>query len=110
MVTLMLLTIIGLNLWQLINIHLTRKHPASIRQVNLENKNMLKVKKAGDHDWVLAEIENTTILPGMLMLKLKESGPANQTLSLLVANDAVSTDEFRQICAWANQCKSATNQ
>lgn len=53
------------------------------------------------------EIESTVIWSWILMLKLKELSPDARSLKLLIAVDAVSKEEFRQISVWANQMMPA---
>lgn len=110
LITILLLAIIVLSLLRQTRLHSTREHPGSIRQIKLGNKNWLKVKKTGSPDWISTEVESMTLWPRILMLKLKEISPTARTLNLLVMDDAVSREEFRQICAWANQVKFGEGQ
>lgn len=102
-----LLFIIVMNLVRQARLHLFRLHPGSITQINLSERGQINIKKAGSSDWMPTEIESTVIWSWILMLKLKELSPDARSLKLLIAVDAVSKEEFRQISVWANQMMPA---
>ncbi len=99
---LLLLTII-ISLVDQARRHLTGAHKDSLVQLKLTGENVIKVRKAGNPDWLVAEITSSVIWPWILILKLKELSPQARKLKLLITRDAVSEEEFRQISQWISQ-------
>lgn len=82
--------------------YLLRTHKESLVQLKLADNGVIKVRKAGNPDWLATEVTSSVIWPWILMLKLKELSPQARNLKLLITRDTVSHSEFRQISQWIN--------
>ncbi len=100
--TLLLLAILA-SLADQVRRYLLRTHKDSLVQLKLADNEVIKVRTFDNADWLATEMTSSVVWPWILMLKLKELGPQARNFKLLIARDAVSREEFRQISLWVNQ-------
>jgi hypothetical protein len=109
-IVMVLVSIIVLNSVHQARLHVTRSHANSIQQLNTGSSGLLKIKLGIHRDWVATEVESVTIWPGLIMLKLTALHPVINSQNLLIVSDALVSDEFRHMSAWANQASLTTQQ
>lgn len=105
LVKVLLLILVSIGMVGQMRRHLFRSHKESLIQLKLAEHNTLQVMTADCSEWLATEVESSVIWPWILMLKLQTLSPQARTLKLLLARDAVSTEEFRQISRWVNQAQ-----